>query len=370
MLNFIKYIWLVIKWVYYSIMLTCVLIVTYFELKLFNSMFGDLLKKFAPITFKKFIHSYYYQLINTTSEHYKTLDDFKLLIFHIVIGLFSFFVILYVTKLWRLFLKLMWIKNSRDFLNREQLNYSLLMSTLENLIQESNRINSKQLKFSNFKIRLFNSEEINCWIYADKTIVITTGMILSYQNNIETIQGVFAHELGHAYNGDTTNNELTLITELTTRVWLQWIIIGKSYFSLRLMLFINLLEKFNPRGFPILSVITVPLFVFYMIFAITIILPSFFVAMVVMLVQTILITPIDMFISKISEYRADTFACKLGHQKGLLNFLYDAVKTEPTTYSIKNWLYTTHPTSYRRIKRIEKRADLFVKYVPQFDAPK
>ena len=58
--------------------------------------------------------------------------------------------------------------------------------------------------------------------------------------------------------------------------------------------------------------------------------------------------------SKMAEYRSDKFAQNLGNSKGLLNFLYDAVKTEPTKYSLKKFLYSTHPTSYRRVKKLEK----------------
>lgn len=349
MLNKFRNLWLVVKWVYYSFAFTL------FMLLLVSELHQVMLGLLSVLKNTHYYTSIENSFINRfSSDIVNNLKNTELVVKYVIyssIAVMLFFATMYLTGGLRLLLKILWIKNSRDFLMREKMTKEKIKELLTKVIDQSNKINQKQFKVEDFKIRLFNSEEANCWIYADKTIVMTVGMIDKYSNDEEVILGVLSHELGHAFFKDLTNNELSLIASATSFLFAKTLLVVKTYFNYKFLISLVCLQQLS-RYIPLLHVILVPLYMFYLFFGFVVLLPTLVVTLVFLIIQFVFISPIDMFFSKQAEYRADKFASKI-NKDGLLTFLYDDIKEESTQYSIKKYLYATHPTSYKRIKKLE-----------------
>lgn len=353
MFNLTRIIWLGIKITIYSIFGYCAILIALHDYVTLSKV-SAYLNKYIKALPKEF---YYYK--NLDSYLNLVLSDkqtFLIEMFtksgYIAISSICFFLF----GGWSLFLKLTIYFNSRKHLGREQESKLFILEQLSEVIKSINKTYTAKLNISDFNVKLIDFKDPNMWVYPNKTIVITTGFINKYGADKNVVRGVLAHEVGHVINKDLLVNALSLSSNLVNMV----LILGyskvkngvltkvKDIFSVILGV-TNAIKILMPIGFLFaglyLSIVMTLLYIF---------IPLIFLMFAYVFFVTLIILPIDMSFSRSAEYKADRVAARSGFSKGLLDFLYNDLKTRPQSYGFSAWIKSTHPVSFKRIDRIEQ----------------
>lgn len=179
----------------------------------------------------------------------------------------------------------------------------------------------------NVKLYIVDSMEVNAFIIGRNTLTITRGALKMLTN--EEIKGLMAHEFGHLSNYDGVT---AILINFCTTIYLLTFIITSFILTFLENLFINELKFISEICGVINLVIQLPIKVVYLIF--------------------ILIVSGG---SRKTEYKADTYACRLGYQEELKSALYKLYNMQISDRKkglIEN-LQRSHPVLAYRIERLE-----------------
>lgn len=246
--------------------------------------------------------------------------------------------------------------NSRDSLGRESDIYQRIQNNLSIVMQAINHYKRKNLCTNDYKIKYYDTEQSNMWIFPNRTIVITTGFIDKYKADDATIQGVLAHEIGHVINGDLIINALALSSNIVSFL----AVVGYGKIKTGLLDKVGNAFKIMERVVTIYKFL-LPLGVVFTLLYIAITLTLLFITLPLLvlmityaIVSVIIIMPLDMVISRTAEFKADVVAADAQFGNGLINFLYDDLNERGQKFGLKAFLTSTHPNSSRRIKKLEE----------------
>ncbi len=186
-------------------------------------------------------------------------------------------------------------------------------------------LSENRLIGKNVKLYIVDSMEVNAFIIGRNTLAITRGALKILTN--EEIKGVMAHEFAHIANYDGVT---AILINFCTTIYL-------LFFAIINVLLTYLEKEFNDTLFSSLCgivnrIIQLPVKLLYLISI--------------------------LFISggsRKKEYKADTYACKLGYQEELKTALYKLYNIQVSDRKkglIEN-LERTHPVLAYRIERLE-----------------
>lgn len=197
--------------------------------------------------------------------------------------------------------------------------YSLFQEVYQKALSENSLIGK------DVRLYIVDSMEINAFIIGRNTLVLTRGALKML--NDDELKGIMAHEFGHLSNFDGV---ITILIDFCSTIYL-WFFMALSF------LFTYLEKELNGSLladiFGIINqLIQLPVKIIY-------------------LVSQLIISGG----SRKAEYRADTYACKLGYQEQLKRALYKLYNIQVSDRKrglIEN-LERTHPMLAYRIERLE-----------------
>lgn len=177
----------------------------------------------------------------------------------------------------------------------------------------------------NVRLYIVDSMEVNAFIIGRNTLAITRGALKMLNDN--ELKGIIAHEFGHLSNFDGVT---AILINFCTTIYL-------LFFAVINVLLNYLEREFNDTLFSSLcgivnQIIQLPVKIVYLVF--------------VLLISGG---------SRKKEYKADTYACRLGYQEELKSALYKLYNIQVSDRKkglIEN-LERTHPVLAYRIERLE-----------------
>jgi len=187
-----------------------------------------------------------------------------------------------------------------------------------------------------FRMRIIEVEKYDTLAYSTDIIAISKSFLDRLTD--EELKGILAHELGHLISRDTTTSWAFATASIFPEMiswhykWTARLITSFTFLSVVLIL---LLVLFRPRL--LLSVLAV-----------------LFSLLIFRLLHR-LFRWLMLSMSRLTEYRQDAFAHKLGHGTGLMNALKkmaDYGREQVNTYFIL--MNGTKPIIYNRIRRLER----------------
>lgn len=197
--------------------------------------------------------------------------------------------------------------------------------------------NKTGINISGLKVNVLPSDEINAYSYGGKNMAVTSGLL----NNCDefTIGAILAHEVSHTLSADGTffravmiNITLVIFAAMvmsfvaSSAVWIIFLIlsiIGICGGFASVILFSGISK--GVKGF--FSLLQTGMFFIY--------------------------KSLSGILSRGCEYRADKYAVEVGYGTQLKYFL-QRFSVRPQERSLRNVIYSTHPSSSKRIYRIEK----------------
>lgn len=190
------------------------------------------------------------------------------------------------------------------------------------------------------KLRIHESGEWNAFAIGPHTIAVSKRMLADLTD--DELKGVLAHELGHLISYDTV-----IVAAYVTAGYLPRVL-GLVY---------RWIVKVAGKGFSLLSGI-VWLLIFGGIFYFLHLLPAVVAIILFVIVWAILnrvFNLLSLLLSRLTEYRQDAFAQRLGYGKGLRDVLEKL--THKGDHDVNPYyivFHSTHPIIYNRIQRLEE----------------
>jgi heat shock protein HtpX len=192
------------------------------------------------------------------------------------------------------------------------------------------------------KLRIDESKEWNAFAVGTRTIVVSKKMLADLTE--DELKGTLAHELGHLVSFDTI-------------VVAAYVEAGRlpgmmGYIFRMIMSAIGLSLSFGLAGILVLGV------VFYLLHLLQAIIAILLFVMLFALLNRIFHF-LSLLLMRLTEYRQDAFAQKLGYGKGLRDTLEKiAYKGEQYVNPYFIVFKSTHPIIYNRIRRLERMEKL------------
>ena len=192
------------------------------------------------------------------------------------------------------------------------------------------------------KLRIDESKEWNAFAVGTRTIVVSKKMLADLTE--EELKGTLAHELGHLVSLDTIVIAAYVEAGRLPRMM--------GYVFRMIVSAIGLSLSFGLAGILVLGVV---LYFLHLLQAI--------IAIVLFVILFVLLNRIFHFFSlllmRLTEYRQDAFAQKLGYGKGLRDTL-EKITNKGEQYVNPYFIVfkSTHPIIYNRIRRLEKMEEL------------
>lgn len=180
------------------------------------------------------------------------------------------------------------------------------------------------------KVYIVDEQFPNAYALGLGSIGVTRRLLKNFPDN--EIKGVIAHEIGHLNYKDSLYSKIFMTVSIIGQVSLI------IYHTIA-----NVLSSFARIPIPFLN-----LFV---------LLISWAFRWQVWLFELLLVVPLSfgkMFGSRQCEYRADKYACQIGHGEGLYSFLYRILDMNNNSSGFLSILRATHPPTAERIRKIDK----------------
>ena len=192
--------------------------------------------------------------------------------------------------------------------------------------------NHTGIDMSQFDWFIKNDDSINAFALGHNRICINTGTIMTLP--YDELLGIVAHEMGHIHHKDSAYGfsrfYMNYLGQMCIRVY--------ELFA-RLILWIQYLR---------LPVITFIVQIFYLL-----------VTLQILFMQWVIKVPLiitDLFTGRRAEYRADKYAYEIGLGTELHNALVTLrnYTAESSESGLMSKLYSTHPATEKRIKRLRQ----------------
>jgi heat shock protein HtpX len=187
-----------------------------------------------------------------------------------------------------------------------------------------------------YKLFVSDGQFPNAFAMGKRTICITSGLLGGFSD--EEIKSALAHELGHHAHGDTMRNIVFCMTNLVTFVL---ILIGYKICD-----FLDAIPNFAGRiGSRERDFATI--FSFF----------GGLLKILLMLFMAFVWLPIIIGLcagGRKEEYRADLYAAQIGYGDGLLSLFHRMMKMNAHPEGLMGILHQTHPSTRKRIRRIEQ----------------
>lgn len=183
---------------------------------------------------------------------------------------------------------------------------------------------------NNYKLFIVDEQFPNAYALGLNNVAVTRRLLKDFSDN--EIKAVMAHELGHLHYGDSLYSKIFMTVSIVGQVVLiVYYAIGNFFSTLaRVPIpFLNLIILFIGWGFSIQA----------------------------WLFNLLLLIPLGfgkMLGSRECEYRADRYACQIGHHAGLRQFLYKLLDMDTRSHKgLWAILRASHPATGKRIHRLE-----------------
>jgi Zn-dependent protease with chaperone function len=210
-------------------------------------------------------------------------------------------------------------------------------------------------------LRVIETDEWNAFAIGVRTIAVSKAMLRDLAPN--ELEGVIAHELGHLISHDTIIAAAYTQARLLT-YWLgfvlRWIIrvlrngFWETHMIRTVMGPVQIARRSLFRG--VIWVTLAVLLLYYIRYLYGIIALTVFVILFAILNRVVRF--LDLLLSRMTEYRQDAYAQRLGFGKDLHDVLVKlAEKNEQTVRPYFIVFNSSHPVIYNRIRRLEQLED-------------
>lgn len=187
---------------------------------------------------------------------------------------------------------------------------------------------SAGINYGKYILAINQNENLNACALGRKTIIVNSSVLLLPDDEI---MAILSHELGHHLHGDTT----FLI-----------ILIASNIVAITCLRILELIAKIS--GFLCRLPIPVVNLVFLLL--------NWILTIQIKVLQLFILWPTNIsyyFGSRKQEYEADRFAVEIGFKQATVAFLNRIKKQEnPTNKGILSPLFSTHPDTDKRIKKV------------------